>query len=108
MNRGSSMPELLSFFFFSLLESDAGGAGGDGLSPPAAWAAVSSGTAVSAITNIASVQSLIQILLIRRSRLPRGQSYTEPRLFEHPAHRNIPGRRPLFATARARCWRDMR
>src|ERR1700676_3599497 len=69
MNRGSSMLELLSFFFFSLLESDAGGAG---LSPPAAWAAVSRGTAVSATTNIASVKSLAANLLICRSRFPSG------------------------------------
>jgi hypothetical protein len=58
------MLELLFFFFFSLLESDAGGAG---LSPPAACAVVSSGTAISAIENIASVKSLIANLLIRLS-----------------------------------------
>jgi len=48
------------------LESDAGGAG---LSPPAAWADVSSGTATSAIEDIASAKSLTANLLMRLSRL---------------------------------------
>src|SRR5450432_4047427 len=106
MNPGSSMLELLSFFFFSLLESDAGGTGGAGLSPPAAWAGASRGTAVSVATNIASVKSLIANF-IRRSRFPVGQSYTEPRLLEHPSPRDIPGYRALFATEQARLARDI-
>src|ERR1700681_3262860 len=64
MNLSSSMLELLSFFFFSFLEPDAGGAG---LSSPAAWADGSRGTAISAIENIASVNSLIANLLMRVS-----------------------------------------
>src|SRR5258708_40357674 len=63
MNLPSSMRELLSFFL-SFLEPDAGGAG---LSSPAAWAGGSSGTAISAIENVASTKSLIANLLMRVS-----------------------------------------
>src|SRR6478752_7314803 len=64
MNLLSSMLELLPFFFFPFLEPDAGGAG---LSSPAAWADGSSGTAISAIENVASTKSLIANLLMRVS-----------------------------------------
>jgi len=87
-------------------------AAGSATSTEYARAAASAGssmhrmTAVSAIANIASVKSLIANF-IRRSRFPVGQSYTEPRLLEHPPPRDIPGYRALFATEQARLARDI-
>src|ERR1700730_11512664 len=103
MNRGSSMLELLSFFFFSLLESDAGGAGGAGLSPPAAWAAVSRGT-----TNITSVKSLAANLLICRSRFPSGNPTPDLVYLNTRRIRTFPGDDLYLRRRRATMARDMR
>src|SRR5229473_4758759 len=86
MNLLSSMLELLPFFFFSFLESDAGGAG---LSSPAAWADGSSGTAISVIENVASTKSLIANLLMRVSQ--RGNPTPKPADLNTRRNRTFPG-----------------
>src|SRR6266404_2161357 len=85
MNLPSSMRELLSCFL-SFLEPDAGGAG---LSSPAAWADGSSGTAISAIENVASTKSLIANLLMRISQ--RGNSIPKPADLNTRRNRTFPG-----------------
>src|ERR1700688_1051168 len=85
MNLLSSTRELLSFFL-SFLEPDAGGAG---LSSPAAWADGSSGTAISAIENVASTKSLIANLLMPVS--PWGNPTPMPADLNTRRNRTFPG-----------------
>jgi hypothetical protein len=68
-------------------------AGGEGLSPSAAWAGVNRGTATTAIENIARVNHLTANLLMHFSRFALGRFHTEALLLEQPRPRNIPGQR---------------